>query len=257
MLTSPELSPANGVSHGFFTRDGGVSDGIYASLNCGAGSGDRPENVRENKRRATAKLGCREDALVTLYQVHSAETVLVTDAATTAGNRPEADGMATDRRGIVLGILTADCAPVLFVDAANGVIGACHAGWRGALTGIIEATLSTMESIGAKRPSITAAVGPCIAQSSYQVGGEFPAPFLAADPANEQFFAPDTEDAGRFRFDLEGYVLARLGDAGVGSARPSGLDTYAEDNRFFSYRRTCHRGEDDYGRGLSAIVLTG
>lgn len=254
MLTSSALPATRRIRHGFFTREGGVSEGIYASLNCGAGSDDAPDRVAENKRRAAAKLGLGGNALVTLYQVHSAETVVV-DPAKLSATRPEADGMATDRPGVMLGILTADCAPVLLADAAAGVIGAAHAGWRGAVSGVLEQTVRAMETLGAARGRIAAAVGPCIAQESYQVGGEFPAPFLAEDPANGRFFAPDAED-GKYRFDLREYVVARLRHTGLGTVDAIAMDTYAEDALFFSYRRTCHRGENDYGRGLSAIALT-
>ncbi len=255
MLKARTLDDHRGIAHAFFTREGGVSGGIYASLNCGAGSDDRPENVLENKRRAAAALGFGEDALTTLYQVHSAEVVTVGDPADVRANRPKADGMVTDRTGIVLGILTADCAPVLFADPANRVIGAAHAGWRGALSGVVETTVRAMESLGAQRTSIAAAVGPCIAQDSYQVGPDFPDAFLADDAANAAFFAPDAEEDGRHRFDLRGYVLSRLRTAGIAAAEALDVDTYTEDGHFFSYRRTCHRGEPDYGRGLSAIAL--
>ncbi len=256
MLKAQTLDDHAGIAHAFFSREGGVSGGIYASLNCGAGSDDRPENVLENKRRAAAALGFGEDALTTLYQVHSADVVTVGDPASIRANRPKADGMATDRPGVILGILTADCAPVLFADPANRVIGAAHAGWRGALSGVVEATVQTMESLGADRASIASAVGPCIAQASYQVGPDFPDAFLADDPANAAFFAPDPEEGDKHRFDLRGYVLSRLAAAGIAAADALDIDTYAEDGHFFSYRRTCHRGETDYGRGLSAIVLS-
>lgn len=255
MLTSPALI-AGGVRHAFFTRAGGVSDGIYASLNCGAGSRDRPENVAENKRRAAAGFGLGPEALATLYQVHSGDAIVVADPAALAAARPQADGMATDRPGVMLGILTADCAPVLFADPVNAVVGAAHAGWRGALSGVVERTVQAMESLGADRASISASVGPCIVQESYQVGGEFPLPFLAAEKANQRFFKADAEE-GKFRFDLQGYVLDRLRKSGIRQAAAVVRDTYAEEAHFFSYRRTCHRGEEDYGRGLSAICLTG
>ncbi len=255
MLKAQTLNGHAGIAHGFFTREGGVSDGIYASLNCGAGSDDRPEYVLENKRRAAAALGFGEDALTTLYQVHSADVVTVGNPASIRANPPKADGMATDRPGVILGILTADCAPVLFADPANRVIGAAHAGWRGALSGVVETTVRAMETLGAKRTSIAAAIGPCIAQTSYQVGRDFPNAFLADEPANGAFFAPDPEECGKHRFDLRGYVLSRLEAAGIAAADALDIDTYEEDGYFFSYRRTCHRGETDYGRGLSGIAL--
>ena len=254
MLRSSQLETLPGIRHGFFTREGGVSGGIYASLNCGIGSDDEASNVIENKRRAARRLGLAEAALVTLYQVHSATVVRVDDAEAVAAQRPRADGMVTDRKGVMLGILTADCAPVLFADAEKGVIGAAHAGWRGVLTGIIGETVSAMEALGARRHAIRASVGPCISQESYQVGAEFRAPFLAESEDNAAFFAPDPED-GKYRFDLRGFVLKRLHDAGLVCIDAIMRDTYAEEELFFSYRRTCHRGEEDYGRGLSAITM--
>ena len=253
MLTSDVLTDRN-VSHAFFTRAGGVSTGIYASLNCGAGSDDNPEAVSENKRRAANGLGVADDHLWTLYQIHSANVVTIDAGVPSANARPEADGMATRQPGIALGILTADCAPVLFSDPENRVIGAAHAGWKGALSGVIENTVAAMENLGAERSRINAAIGPCIAQSSYQVGEEFPAPFIADDPAAAAYFQPDTEP-GKHRFDLRGFVEARLTQAGITDIDTLPNDTYVEDEAFFSYRRTCHRGEADYGRGLSAISL--
>lgn len=255
MLKSASLDDIAGVKHAFFTRDGGVSDGIYASLNCGAGSSDDPGNVVENKRRAAAHLHLEEDRLVTLYQVHSPEVVTLTDPAPILANRPEADAMVTRTPGIALGILTADCAPVLFADTESGVIGAAHAGWRGALGGVVENTIVAMEDLGAARRRIRATVGPCIAQNSYQVGADFPDPFIEDDPGAVILFRPDGE-TGKHLFDLQGYVLRRLKDAGIAAPDALDRDTYADEDLFFSYRRTCHRGEDDYGRGLSAIALT-
>ena len=254
MLTSPVLETEKRIRHGFFTREGGVSGGIYASLNCGMGSDDDAANVVENKRRAAARLGLDETALVTLYQVHSARVVRIENAAETMRARPEADAMVTDRPGVMLGILTADCAPVLFADPANRIVGAAHAGWRGAVSGIVEETVTAMEALGAERRTIRASVGPCIARVSYQVGPEFPAPFLAESEDNAAFFTPEAE-GGHFRFDLLGYVLSRLRQAGLGAVDAVTRDTYAEEELFFSYRRTCHRGEGDYGRGLSAIAI--
>lgn len=255
MLKSQILNEAKGVRHAFFTRDGGVSDGIYASLNCGAGSDDKPEHVQENKRRAAARMNVAENRLVTLYQVHSPEVVEVTDSTSILDNRPEADGMVTRSPDVALGILTADCAPVLFADAENRVIGAAHAGWRGALTGVIENTIAAMENLGAERTKIRASAGPCIAQASYQVGAEFPDPFLESDASAARFFRPDG-DTGKHLFDLSGYVLQRLEGCSIGGIDSLPIDTYANDAQFFSYRRTCHRSEADYGRGLSAIALT-
>ena len=256
MIESDLFADAANIRHGFFTREGGVSDGIYASLNCGAGSSDRPDNIVENKRRAANRLGVEENRLITLYQVHSANVVTVKDSAAVMANRPEADAMVTDRPDIALGILTADCAPVLFADPAAGVIGAAHAGWKGALGGVVENTVSAMEALGATRAKTVACVGPCIAQESYQVGPGFPDPFLAADPDAANFFAAD-EEPGRHRFDLRGFVLSRLTASGINTTGAIDMDTYARDDLFFSYRRTCHRAEEDYGRGLSAIALKG
>ncbi len=263
MFTSPAIESAaarsggeapRSVVHGFFTREGGVSGGIYASLNCGAGSKDDAANVRENKRRAAERFDLDANALVTLYQVHSADVITLSEMPMPGAERPKADAMVTRTPGIMLGILTADCAPVLFADAEAGVIGAAHAGWRGAVTGVVENTVRAMEALGAERARIAASVGPCISQESYQVGAEFPVPFLARDPANARFFAPDPEP-GKHRFDLRGFVLQCLADTGLGPIDAVARDTYADDELFFSYRRTCHRSEEDYGRGLSAIAL--
>ncbi len=235
-----------GVAHGFFTRRGGVSDGLYASLNCGPGSGDKPAHVAENRARAAAALGLED--LHTCYQVHGTRVVTV-DGETTETGR-EADALVTRARGIALGVLTADCAPVLLHDPANGVIGAAHAGWRGALSGVVEETVAAMETLGAARATTAAAVGPCIAQASYEVGPDFPDAFRDGD----RFFVPAPR-AGHWQFDLPGYVMARLARLGIGEAVASGHDTYDEEEDFFSYRRSCHRGEKDYGRCLSAIAL--
>jgi len=252
MIEEPALTDTKGIRHAFFSREGGVSGGLYQSLNCGFGSDDDPANVAENRRRVCAALDVPADALITPYQVHGTDVVVVEepwshDAA------PTADGMVTRVPGIALGILTADCAPVLLADRDAGVIGACHAGWRGALDGIVDATLTAMEGLGAQRSRIRAAVGPCIAQVSYQVGPEFRAQFLAADDANGKFFRND--DEGRYRFDLPGFVLERLDRAGIAIASWVGLDTCAEHQRLFSYRRSTQKGEADFGRGLSAIML--
>jgi hypothetical protein len=243
---------APGIRHGFFTRTGGVSTGLYASLNVGGGSRDERARVAENRARAAAAFDVPGAALVTAYQVHSATAVAV--AGPWPAEPPQADGLATDRPGVVLGILTADCAPILLVDPERRVVGAAHAGWRGAVTGIAEATIAVMETLGAERGRIRAAVGPCIGPASYEVGPEFPAPFLAAAPAAERFFAPAAR-AGHFMFDLPGYVADRLAGLGLGAVEALGLDTCADEARFFSYRRSTLRKEADYGRGLSAIVI--
>jgi hypothetical protein len=254
MIESDLFSDTPVIRHGFFTRDGGVSDGVYGSLNCGAGSSDRQENVGENKRRAVARLGIAADRLVTLKQVHSAKVITINVPSEIIAKRPEADGMVTDCPEVALGILTADCAPVLLADIRSKVIGAAHAGWRGALGGIIENTVSAMEGLGAQREDISACVGPCIAQESYQVGPNFPDPFIEVDPTAAIYFMPDAEPR-KHRFDLRGFVLSRIAATGVTTHGTIDLDTYARDDLFFSYRRACHRAEHDYGRGLSAIAL--
>ena len=252
MITHDSLG-APGLRHGFFTREGGVSEGRFASLNCGFGSGDDAERVAENRGRAAARLSVTPDRLVTCYQIHSAEAVVV-ETPWQRGSAPRADGMVTTVRGIGLGVLAADCAPVLLADAGAGVIGACHAGWRGALTGIVDGTVEEMRRHGARLDRIVAVVGPAIGRLSYEVGPEFPAPFLAGNPDDADLFRPAPR-AGHFLFDLAGYTLRRLRRLGIGSAATTGGDTAAEDARFFSYRRACLRGERDYGRLISAIAL--
>ncbi len=240
------------VRHAFFTREGGISGGIYASLNCGFGSGDAAANVAENRRRAMARLGLGQDALSTLFQVHSAEVVTV-ETPFAPGAGPRADAQVTAIPGIALGILTADCAPVLFADAEAGVVGAAHAGWRGALSGVVEATVATMERLGAARGRIAAAIGPTIGLASYEVGPEFRAAFVAADPAFERFFVLGRDD--RFQFDLPAFVESRLSAAGLGAVARIDADTCAAPDRFFSYRRVTLDGGGDYGRALAAIAL--
>ena len=250
-LQAQTLSP---VTHGFFGRTGGVSTGIFTSLNCGPGSGDDRQQVTENRRRALAELTDAPDAcLLTLYQIHSAEAVIV-EKSWEMGHGPKADAMATNIPGLALGILTADCAPVLLADAQAGVIGAAHAGWKGALSGVIDSVLQAMEDIGASRARVAAAIGPCIGQANYEVGSEFVAGFEEADTGNSRWFAPGKKPR-HFRFDLPGYVKSRLEVAGVASVEHVGGCTYAEEERYFSYRRATHRGEKDYGRQLSAILL--
>ena len=242
-----------GIRHGFFTRAGGVSEGLFASLNCGLGSGDAPDKVAENRRRALAALGLERERLATAYQVHSA-VVATVDETWRSDDRPRADALVTRRRDLALGILTADCAPVLFADSKAGVIGAAHAGWRGALGGVLEATVAAMAALGARPDRLSAGIGPCIGANSYEVGAEFPAPFLAEDGASEQFFRAAPRQ-GHFLFDLAGYVAHRLARLGLGQVARTGGDTAAEPERFFSYRRACLRQEKDYGRALSAIRL--
>lgn len=235
-----------GTAHGFCGRAGGISTGIFASLNTGLGSADDPAAVAENRRRAAAAVAPGA-TLVTLHQVHSA-TVVVADAA---AERPRADGVVTDRPDLVLGVLAADCAPVLFADVEAGVVGAAHAGWKGALYGVLPATVAAMAALGARRERIAAAVGPCIAQASYEVQDAYADPFLVADPAFTRFFRGGR--AGHLHFDLEGFVAAQLAAAGVTRVECLGRDTYTGDT--FSYRRSVHRGEPDYGRNLSLIAL--
>jgi len=252
MLTIGPLNALPGLRHGFFTREGGVSEGLYASLNCGLGSGDDPGHVAENRRRAAAALELEAERLLTCYQVHSPDVVTV-ERPWAPDERPRADALVTRTPGIALGILTADCAPVLLADAEAGVIGAAHAGWKGALDGVLEATVAAMVALGAEAGRIVAGIGPCIAQRSYEVGPEFPAAFVARAVENADFFRPGQGD--RLLFDLKGYAARRLVAAGVGTVLPLPCDTCAEEARFFSYRRACRRGEGDYGRGLSAIAL--
>ena len=238
-----------GMPHGFLGRRGGVSTGIMAGLNVGIGSDDDPAAVAENRRRATAAVlpGAR---LCTLYQVHSADAVSV-HAPYDDALRPHADALVTDRAGFALGILTADCAPVLLADRDAGVVGAAHAGWKGALGGVTDAAIVAMETLGARRERIVAAIGPCIARASYEVDAAFARRFAQADPENERFFADARED--HHRFDLEAYVAHRLASAGIGRVEALGLDTYADAPRFYSFRRATHRCEPSYGRQIAII----
>jgi YfiH family protein len=240
-----------GIAHGFFGRRGGVSTGELAGLNVGYGSSDERSAIDENRRLAIAAILPGAE-LATVHQVHSADVVYV-DRPWPQNERPRADAMVTDRSNLLLGILTADCAPVLFVEADAGVIGAAHAGWRGALAGVTDATTAAMERLGARRDRICAAIGPCIGRPSYEVDEGFRTRFLEPDPANERFFADATW--GKPHFDLEAYVEHRLRSAGIAAVEALHLDTYAEPDRFYSYRRATHQGEADYGRQLSAIAL--
>ncbi len=239
------------VRHGFLGREGGVSSGIYRGLNAGIGSDDDVALVTRNRDLALAAVAPGA-TLLTPYQVHSADCVVVTGPFAN-GLRPNADALVTDRPGIAVGIVTADCAPVLLADEAAGVVGAAHAGWKGALGGVTDSTIAAMEGLGAQRDRIVAAVGPCIARASYEVDDAFRRRFEADDPANERFFG-DAATAGHARFDLEGYVAHRLAAAGVTRVETLGLDTYADEARFFSYRRTTHRGEPAYGRQIAMIA---
>lgn len=251
-LQSLALS-SDGIAHGFFGRQGGVSGGIYASLNCGYGSGDDSSSVCENRTRVATWLGTREEQLITLYQIHSADALQVTEPWTRAAP-PKADAMATTQRGVALGVLAADCAPILLADARAGVIGCAHSGWKGAIGGVIESIVAMMERLGASRARIHAAVGPCISQASYEVGPEFEVRFAEHDAANKRYFVPSSR-AGHWQFDLPGYVTARLKGAGLGAVEALGVCTYEHNHGYFSYRRTTHRGETDYGRNVSAIML--
>ena len=246
IITSPALT----AQHGFFTRKGGASSGIFAGLNCGTGSSDQAEIVAINRTRVAEAMGVTPDALVTVNQVHSPDVVTVTGPL---ADRPRADAMVTAMPGLALAVLTADCQPVLFADAQAGVIGAAHAGWRGALDGVLEATVAAMEALGARREAISAVIGPCISQAAYEVGPEFLDAFRDDDPANTRFFANGAGD--RLLFDLPGFGLHRLRTAGVGQAEWVRHCTYRDSERFYSFRRTTHSGEADYGRLISVIRL--
>ncbi len=251
--TAEALASLNGIRHGFFTRKGGVSEGIYGSLNVGLGSNDSRTHVNENRVRVARHLGVASTSVTTLHQVHS-PTALVIDQPF-AGELPRADALVTRTPGLVIGALTADCCPVLFADPDAGIVGAAHAGWRGALSGIIAATVVAMESIGANPARIHAAVGPTISQANYEVGPELEAQFLAADATNARFFQRPTANA-RPHFDLPAYVASRIAAAGVSNIEMVTPCTYANDSEFYSYRRATHRGEADYGRQISAIVVS-
>lgn len=251
-ILSDPLSAIGGIRHGFFTREGGVSEGIYAGLNVGLGSRDDRDAVMENRRRVAAHLGCDGAPLTTLHQIHSA-TALTIDAPVT-GAPPEADGVVTATPGVMIGALAADCTPVLFADPHARVVGAAHAGWRGAIGGVLEATVREMERAGADRTRIVAAIGPTISQPNYEVGPEFKAQFLAASPSHERHF---TTPAGSDRphFDLPGFVAALLDDLGLGAVTRHSPCTYENESQLFSYRRATHRQEPDYGRQISAIMV--
>jgi len=255
MLMLDVLSGDAAIRHAFFTRAGGVSGGLFASLNCGFGSGDDADKVGRNRAIAMAALGLAVDRLVTCRQVHSA-TVVAVDAPWRRAESPAADGMVTTRPGIALGVLAADCAPILFADPRAGVIGAAHGGWRGALDGVAEATVAAMVAHGARTSQIRAAIGPCIGQDSYEVGPEFPPRFAAVDGDSGGFFVTAAR-AGHFRFDLGGYIAHRLARLGLAVIERAACDTAADADRFFSYRRACMLGERDYGRALAAITLAG
>lgn len=240
-----------GIGHAFFTRVGGVSKGLYCGLNAGLGSGDHRDHVLENRRRMARHLAVEEGQIASPYQFHSPDVVVTTNAW--ADDRPKADGVVTRQKGLALGVVTADCGPVLLADAESGTIGACHAGWKGALGGVLENTIDAMEALGAQRGRITAVLGPTISQKNYEVGPNFPDPFLALSLDNRRYFSPSV-NPGHHMFNLAGYIVDRLLTTGV-QAGAVHRCTYGEEDLFYSYRRTTHRKEPDYGRQMSAIVL--
>lgn len=242
-----------GVTHGFFTRLGGVSQGVYASLNGGVGSRDTPEAVTENRARIAAELGAAPERLAVPFQIHSPDAIAITELRPESA-RPRCDALVTATPGLALGVTGADCGMILFADERARVIGAAHAGWKGALTGVVEATVTAMERLGAQRSDIVAALGPCIGNTSYEVGPEFVAAFEGAGDDTARYFAP-SHKAGHSMFDLNAYIAERAARAGVGRFEDLRLDTYADERRFFSYRRATHRKEPDYGRLLSVIVM--
>jgi YfiH family protein len=255
MLQAPSLAKLAGIRHGFFTRSGGVSEGVYATLNGGTGSDDAPDKIAENRARMAAALGVKPDRLLTAYQVHSPD-VVVAERPWTREGRPRADAIVTRTPGLAVGVSTADCGPLLFADSQAGVVGAAHAGWRGALTGVVETTIAAMEELGADRGRIVAALGPTIGQQNYEVGPEFVARFLAADAANARFFT-DSIRTGHAIFDLTGYIAERVARTGIANFEDLGLCTYGDPQRFYSYRRMTRLGEPDYGRHVNAIALAG
>jgi YfiH family protein len=254
MLQAQSLSKLPGIRHGFFTRAGGVSEGVYESLNGGVGSEDSPAKVAENRARMAKHLGVAPDRFLTCYQIHSPE-VVVAETPWPSNERPRADAIVTRTPNLAIGISTADCGPVLLADPEARVIGAAHAGWRGALTGVIEQTVAAMEKLGAKRRRIVAAAGPMIRQSNYEVGQDLIDRFVATDPNTIRFFKPALRP-GHSMFDLAGYVVSRLRRAEIAEIEDLGLCTYADPAQFYSYRRATHRAEPDYGRHINAIALT-
>jgi YfiH family protein len=249
---SPLLSAIPGLHHAFFSREGGVSEGIYAGLNGGIGSKDNPAHVAENRRRMADVLRVPPERFLTVFQIHSPDVAVASHPWDTA-TRPKADAIVTRTAGLAIGVTAADCGPILFADPTARVIGAAHAGWKGALTGVVEATVEAMEKLGAERASIVAAIGPLIRQPSYEVGNEFVERFMKADAENSLYFLPGARE-GHAMFDLAGFIRGRLEHAGVLMIDDTGIDTYS-DERFFSYRRSVHRKETDYGRHVHAIVL--
>lgn len=250
MITSDHLN-LKGITHGFFTREGGYSSGIFSSLNCGLGSGDDIALVTKNRANVADDLGVAHSHLVSAYQVHGND-VLIVDAP--LSERPKVDGLVTKTRGLALGILTADCGPILFADEKAGVVGACHSGWKGALAGVTDSTVEAMESLGAKRENILAVLGPTISQRAYEVGPEFPKAFLQQDERHKNHFKSSVK-SDHYMFDLPAYLVSRMKAFGIGEVNDTALCTYSDAQRFFSYRRTTHNKEADYGRLISAIAL--
>ncbi|MCU0819257.1 MAG: peptidoglycan editing factor PgeF [Beijerinckiaceae bacterium] len=250
-ILSPVLEKA-GIRHAFFTRHGGVSQGLYAGLNGGIGSNDDPALVAENRRRMAAWLGVEPTHFLSLYQVHSPDVLHVTGPW--SGDRPKADGMVTATPGLAMAVGSADCGPILFADPQAKIVGACHSGWKGAIGGVLESTINAMERLGAHRSRIAVALGPMLSQQNYEVGPEFRETFLKHDPANADFFRSGPRETHP-HFNLPGYIARRLAKAGVAEIDDCGLCTYADEDRFYSYRRMTHRGEKDYGRLLAAIRL--
>jgi polyphenol oxidase len=253
MIQSTLLTALPNVRHGFFTRRGGHSSGLYASLNCSFGSRDDEALVRKNRDTVAARMGVDGDRLMTVWQSHSPDVMMV-ESAWDVRHPPQADAMVTPRPGIACGVLTADCTPILFADRGGTAVGSAHAGWKGALGGVLEATVAAFERHGVSPHDLSAAIGPTIGQANYEVGPEFVERFLADDPANDRFFVAAARD-GHHRFDLPGYVKMKLEGLGLAQVETLNLCTYADEERFFSYRRATHRGEPDYGRLISAIVL--
>ena len=253
MIQSEALSSLPNIAHGFFTREGGTSSGIYEGRNCGMGSDDLRANVIENRGRTADDLGVLRDNLLTVYQIHSPNVVVATNPWA-ADAAPEGDALVTATKGLALGILTADCTPILFADPEAGVVGAAHAGWKGAIGGVLEATVDAMTSLGANRARISCSIGPTISQANYEVGPEFQKQFVTETPDNSVYFIPSARE-DHFQFDLPRFVADRLGGLGINSVDNTGLCTYADAKRFFSFRRTTHAGESDYGRQISSIAL--
>jgi len=253
MHTSTTLSGIDGITHGFFSKQGGHSTGLYQSLNCGLGSNDDQASVMKNRDVVSQAMGVEAGSLVSLYQVHSPKVVVV-DKPWSREDAPQADAMVSTQPGIALGVLTADCAPVLFSNSAGTVIGAAHAGWKGAVGGVIEATISAMVELGAEKTEIYGVVGPCIRPQSYEVGADMYELLTNANPINSQFFDPGKRE-GHYQFDLPSYALIRLANSGIGMVEDTPGDTYADEDMYFSYRRATHRNEQDYGRQISTIVI--